>query len=258
MSSIIPHKQCSKCKELFPQTPEFFHRCPANKDGLSYVCKGCKHGNGWKEVLPEGMRRCKKCEQIFLATETYFPYYELKRGTLRHVCHTCCRADKSQYYAINRDTLSQKAAKRYQSNPEPAKQRAKKRYQKDPKRSHEYTKKWNAVHPDARKATIHRSYLKYPERVSITNAKRRARLANAVGVYTAEDVRIQIKAQTDKRGILHCWWCDEPIEGKYHIDHRIPLEKGGSNDAGNICIAHEKCNLSKGAKMPWEYNGRLL
>jgi 5-methylcytosine-specific restriction endonuclease McrA len=87
---------------------------------------------------------------------------------------------------------------------------------------------------------------------------RRAREISAPGTHTAADLRLQARAQTDKRGRLICWWCGKPIKGTYHADHRIPLDRGGSNWPENIVIAHAKCNLSKGTKLPGEFNGRLL
>lgn len=42
MTTIIPQKQCSKCRELFPATSEYFHRDKKSKDGLRNVCKICQ------------------------------------------------------------------------------------------------------------------------------------------------------------------------------------------------------------------------
>jgi len=34
-------KQCSKCGEVFPLTPAFFHRDKTSRDGFTYTCKTC-------------------------------------------------------------------------------------------------------------------------------------------------------------------------------------------------------------------------
>jgi 5-methylcytosine-specific restriction endonuclease McrA len=44
----------------------------------------------------------------------------------------------------------------------------------------------------------------------------------------------------------------------YHVDHRVPLSRGDSNDISNIVLACPHCNLSKGAKLPEDFAGRLL
>ncbi|RPI99043.1 MAG: hypothetical protein EHM39_07205 [Chloroflexi bacterium] len=54
------------------------------------------------------------------------------------------------------------------------------------------------------------------------------------------------------------WWCEKPLECKYDVVHRIPLDRRGSNDLSNLVLAHARCTISMGAKMPWEWNGRLL
>jgi hypothetical protein len=42
MTSSIPQKSCSKCKQSFPQTPEFFALDKTNKKtGLRSYCKSC-------------------------------------------------------------------------------------------------------------------------------------------------------------------------------------------------------------------------
>jgi 5-methylcytosine-specific restriction endonuclease McrA len=46
-----------------------------------------------------------------------------------------------------------------------------------------------------------------------------------------------------------CGICGEFIEGDFHVDHVIPLSKGGMHGYVNVQPAHPKCNLSKGAKV---------
>lgn len=55
-----------------------------------------------------------------------------------------------------------------------------------------------------------------------------------------------------------CWWGAHPLGDNFHIDHRIPLSRGGAHDPSNIVLACASCNLSKHDKMPWEFAGRLL
>lgn len=83
--------------------------------------------------------------------------------------------------------------------------------------------------------------------------RRRATKRNAIGSHTADDVAIIYKSQ---KGL--CWWCGKPVGSDYHVDHRIALINGGSNNPENLCISCPNCNEVKGKKTPWEFNGRLL
>ena len=53
----------------------------------------------------------------------------------------------------------------------------------------------------------------------------------------------------DRDGMV-CQLCGEDIEDEadLHIDHIIPVSKGGSPELSNLQAAHAKCNMQKGAR----------
>lgn len=78
--------------------------------------------------------------------------------------------------------------------------------------------------------------------------RRRAVIRKSNGSHTAADIRQLWFLQHG-----NCVWCSQALgEAKPHVDHWIPLAKGGSNDKGNLRLLHSKCNLSKGTKDPRE------
>ena len=48
---------------------------------------------------------------------------------------------------------------------------------------------------------------------------------------------------------LICYLCGEEIIGNLHIDHIIPLSRGGNDTIDNKALTHPFCNMSKGAKL---------
>lgn len=50
-----------------------------------------------------------------------------------------------------------------------------------------------------------------------------------------------------------CAICKCSVKKFFHVDHVIPISKGGAHDADNIQILCAKCNLRKSNKMPIEY-----
>lgn len=69
----------------------------------------------------------------------------------------------------------------------------------------------------------------------------------SAGNIDAATVRIIIARQTE------CFWCSCPLDGVYHIDHVVPVAKGGTNSLDNLVLACPTCNRNKSAKDPIEY-----
>lgn len=47
-----------------------------------------------------------------------------------------------------------------------------------------------------------------------------------------------------------CWICGGPAELEaWHLEHKIPLSKGGSHTYDNVAVSHPKCNIAKGSKV---------
>jgi len=75
-------------------------------------------------------------------------------------------------------------------------------------------------------------------------AKRRA----AEGSYTRQDVE---RMMAEQAGC--CAACPVDIREAFHVDHKIPLSRGGSNWPANLQLLCEPCNKSKGKKTMEEW-----
>lgn len=57
-----------------------------------------------------------------------------------------------------------------------------------------------------------------------------------------------------KTRALRCYYCRQETPGRTaHVDHVVPIARGGAHDVGNLCAACPKCNLSKSSKMPSDF-----
>lgn len=56
---------------------------------------------------------------------------------------------------------------------------------------------------------------------------------------------------------VRCYWCGaKTLPGDRHLDHIIPLSKGGADAVANLCVSCPRCNLTKNAKLPEEFAGQ--
>jgi len=101
------------------------------------------------------------------------------------------------------------------------------------RKRNECAKKWHERNPDNRAASYH---------------KRRCRAKSGSDLTPSQLKSIR---QRDKQ----CFYCHGPLDnkGRGHIEHRIPLSRGGFHTANNIAIACSSCNLRKGSKTEQEF-----
>ena len=86
-------------------------------------------------------------------------------------------------------------------------------------------------------------------------ANRRARIIDAGGTFSEEDVQKKYKLQRGK-----CAWCKTSLKNGFARDHMIALADGGDNSPQNIELLCQLCNNKKHAKdrIRWaNENGKL-
>lgn len=103
-------------------------------------------------------------------------------------------------------------------------------------------KKWAENNPE-RQAIIRRTY----------KHRRRAKVA--------EGDPIEVLREWELGARKVCYWCGAKCRSIYHVDHYVPLARGGRHEVANLVIACPPCNLRKSARDPYEFAvtvGRLL
>lgn len=307
-----PTKQCSKCKEFLPATTEHFHR-GMQKYGLKSACKKCRsiRPGGWIAPVQEGNLRCHVCLEEFPATTNFFGLAKKQTRGFQTWCKLC----RSEYYATNKETITERGrqhylanrerlieyqrvyreankktvaerARRYRQENQVAIAEKKRRYfEQNRAKSYKTWRAWHAKNTErvagykrkhyelnkdefkervrgwrrknkGRVAGYGRKWrLQNPDAARAIKNRRRAREHSAEGTHTAADITRQHKCQKGR-----CHWCGVKVGKKYHVDHVVPLSRGGSNDPANLVISCHSCNESKGAKLPheWPQGNRLL
>lgn len=256
-------KRCRRCMDEKPLSD--FHAQSHRPDGRYSNCKECRNSqirkrrksNGYGErtryiedlqaIIRDGMRPCVTCEEVKPLSE--FHSSPSKPGDVSSECKSCACSRASDWYDENHNRAIHRKRQYYQENRLEILRKQRERYRSD---------------EDYRKSSRRRARewaQQNPRRVRARTSRRRAVEHDASGEHTGSDI-IRLWHRQNGR----CFWCGDrtstsPDEDEhYHIDHIIPLSKGGTDWPRNLCISCPSCNLRKQARWPieWVYERRML
>lgn len=71
--------------------------------------------------------------------------------------------------------------------------------------------------------------------------------ASKTRVFGRQNLSASIRSEIYERDRGLCRYCGT-ADGPFHVDHVVPVIKGGSDDVSNLALACQGCNLSKGSK----------
>ena len=243
------HKKCNRCGAVLPATAEYYHRDSSKKSGLRGQCKSCCNLKN---------RGAENREQHRLRFKAWRTENRERHNARKRAYYHAHQEQQREYRERNRERLI--AWQRdYNRTRRPKPDREQKRqWGRNYRAAHaeeyrQYQNMWRKNNRDKVREYERAQRTKNPQYARTKTSQRRSAKKLAQGRYTSEDVRIQYDAQRGR-----CWWCGCTLGDNYHADHRIPLSRGGSNAPENIVLTCPRCNTSKGARLPSEWNGRLL
>jgi len=184
------------------------------------------------------MKKCKTCE---IEKEVNF-YRKVKgyKDGLNSECKLCEKVrlklwrknNPEKYYAQGLRSIAKRRETGWAYNL---------KYKRD-----RYIKKGRYIRtPEQKKTEDHLAKIVWkknnPDQVRAHGSLRRARLRGV----TVEKVLPSVVFNRDK-GV--CGICKKEIEGKYELDHIIPLAKQGEHSYKNMQLAHPTCNRVKHIK----------
>lgn len=148
-----------------------------------------------------------------------------------------------KYYVENKEKLSASMRDRYLANRESVITKEKERYQTDKEARKKYVAEWGRQNPDKRKAYCKKWDAENPEKKRMS-VRLRSHRARHQGCPTSPITRSFIEFLYLWQG-GRCAGCFVDLNGKYHVDHMVPLVSGGSHSPDNVQILCQKCNHKK-------------
>ncbi|MEA3330606.1 MAG: HNH endonuclease [Campylobacterota bacterium] len=264
-------KICKKCK-ITKELSEF-PKEPRNSDGLKGSCRIC---------IANQKREYNLLHKEKIANEQ--KEYRLKNKE-------SIKAQKKEYYDNNKCVIS-KRHKEYRDNNKEKIAKSKKIYENKNKEKiakqrkqysinnkekitiykKEYQKKNKEILAVEKKAYYEKNkevfkaksriYSKTEKgRITDTNSKNKRRFIKRITKDGTIPVNVKYPLTIELQELLDeqnnkCYYCECELEEK-HLDHYIPLSKGGSHSILNVVWSCPTCNMSKGSKMPDEFIKRV-
>jgi len=248
-------KICSKCKAEKPLTE--FSKHKSAKDGLCSTCKSCARliSSNWYYQNKEKALKSRAEYRVNNAQKKKDQDKAWRENNKQRCIDNAKRwaslnAEKSKaikraYSDRNLETVRLRARLWAENNPEKARINHKKWRDSNKDKIRERSATWASENKDARYASC---------------SRRRALKNKSGGSHTSLDV---LKIFESQRG--NCASCEVELfnsgNNKFHVDHIIPISRGGRNDKYNLQCLCPGCNLRKHAKDPIAWaneNGKLL
>jgi 5-methylcytosine-specific restriction endonuclease McrA len=205
--------------------------------------------------------RCRQCDTDKDTSEFY---YRKDSDKYRSECKNCNRLssiDRRRKKGIPSKEEWLKSYRKYhteEERKEAARVRAKEWDKNHPGDNQRRSSKWQKSEHGKAKCTAWRNrhkkenpeYWRYKKRV---DKSVRISREKDLDPMTKETIMIVEQDNIGRYGELTCFLCEVPTGETYHMEHKIPLSRGGCNSIDNLDIACPPCNLSKGNKTVKEF-----
>jgi 5-methylcytosine-specific restriction endonuclease McrA len=228
-------KACTQCKQIFPATSEFFCWESKSKGKLNARCKPClserrkanadymrEYSKKWRMVNDADIKKKKKI------------YRQKNKDIIK---------ERSRIYAQKyREEIKKRKAIEYQNNKERYRQKSREYHKKNAERNRQRVKEWAKNNPDQHREAKLRAGRKRRAVIkgSPTSPYTENNVISTYGInchICGLKIDLSLPRQVGKPG-----W-----EKGLHIDHLIPISKGGPDTLENVRPAHGRCNIDKGA-----------
>ena len=233
-------KACTKCGQIKPFDSFSRHNGKkASKSGRRATCKTCDvesariyRANNREKVRASKKKWAQENKQSKALSDQKYREANKESVKIRNAQwrleNTDILKEKSKAYRLkHKNEKNQKDAAYAKANPEVNRRASAKYRMNNPEKAKLSAKKWRQNNPEFGRAK---------------SQKRRRRLESDNYLITKKEMRNLYKQP--------CLYCGAPSE---HIDHIVPLSRGGKHSIGNLTGACASCNLSKGSKFITEW-----
>lgn len=236
-------KRCIKCRQS--KTLESFGKSKGGRYGRASQCKQCRSIYFAEYRKANSAKIAQKNADWYVKTK---PARQEASKKYRNQNKEQVLASKISWAKNNPDKVKAITARYLEKNKVKVAQRRQEYLDRNSKRIAERAKHYREMNKELVLARQQSWRQRNPEAFKQYNNLRRARkLANKTHKITKKEIA--------KLLARPCVYCGAKSE---HIDHILPLSRGGSHSIGNLVGACAQCNLSKSDKTVMEWRASRL
>lgn len=121
------------------------------------------------------------------------------------------------------------------------------RYSKDPSRKRASSAEYRRANPEAVRTAMAEWVAANPDKRREYSRNAKAKRKKSEGRHSRSDINTLHKLQRGCCAVCRCKLTT------FHVDHVVPIARGGTNDRLNLQLLCPSCNLRKGAKDPIDF-----
>ncbi len=199
----------------------------------------------------ENSKPCPKCGE----PRVYVKDTQASSG-LRLRCVPCYKAYRADYYLANKEHCNTKNKAWHKANPERVRENANRWYHANLEKAAKTASKYQKTHREECTARMAAWRKDNHEHDKANQRKRYA--ADPAKHLTYSDLRRAarhgVEAEKVDRNVVYdrdkgfCHICGVAVfHENWHLDHIVPISKGGKHIYSNVAVSHPGCNIRKRA-----------
>lgn len=197
----------------------------------------CANGHEFTEenmhIRPSGARACRECSR-----QRSQAFKDRNREKVR----TDARDYAKERYATDPEFAERMRQRSRDIDPAVRSEARKRSYARNADKRRAESAAYRAAHPEKVREWSATSYAKNYDRMLAHNALRRARIKNAPRTEYIDRIAVY------ERDGGRCHICGRKCpRSAFHIDHLVPLSKGGDHVYANVATSHPRCNQRRQA-----------
>lgn len=197
-----------------------------------------------------GNRRCLACKKEYQAKYRKANQQKIRKYQQKHYQEH--KEEKKAYYQANRKKKIEASRKRREEKKEQLQEYDRQYHLKNREKKLRYLRNWKKLNPTYQQDWNKKNRDKKQAIDKKADHKRRALKRKALGHVSPDIEEVLWEKQ---KGI--CKYCPRSLDGSgFHLEHMIPLSRGGFHDDANLCLSCPECNWRKNTMTAEEFKRR--